>query len=94
MGTSQGDDATNSPDPLPRRYANHLAVDFSLSEFALRFGQHAADKSEPVIHSVVVSSPVHIVAFCQEIRATIHRYESRFGPIPGSFNVDGSETRQ
>jgi hypothetical protein len=95
MGTSRGrvSDANGGGSP-PRRYANHLAVDFSLSEFALSFGQQVADQAEPVIHSVVISSPVHMAVFCQEIRASLLRYESRFGPIPGSLGANGNQTRQ
>ena len=94
VGTSRsGDNGANWAGPPPRRYANHLAVEFSLSEFALQFGQHDPGQAEPVIHSIVVSSPVHVAMFCQEIRESILRYESRFGPIPG-WHTDSSETRQ
>ena len=95
MATPRGSDTGgDQPEQPPRHYANHLAIEFSLSEVELRFGQHAADRPEPSIHSVVVSSPVHIVAFCQAIQATIDRYESRFGRIPDQTDPGTSETRQ
>ena len=94
MGTPGSDTGGKQAEQPPRRYANHLAIAFSLSEVELRFGQRAADEPEPRIHGVVVSSPVHIVAFCQAIQATIDRYESRFGRIPDSTDPDISETRQ
>lgn len=95
MGTWRTNDGTgNGAESPPRHYTNHLAIEFTLSEFALRFGQQTAGEPEPVIHSVFVSSPVHIAIFCQEIRASILRYESRFGAIPGWSDADSSETRQ
>jgi hypothetical protein len=88
------DSTVNSADSPPRHYTNHLAIEFTLSEFALRFGQQTAGELEPFIHSIFVSSPVDIAIFCQEIRASILRYESRFGPIPGWSDPVSGETRQ
>jgi hypothetical protein len=65
-----------------RRYANDLSIEFSLSSCELRFGQHAASGGAPVVHSCIVTSPVHLVTFNRVIQATIDRYEARFGAIP------------
>ncbi len=88
MGSKGGndDDAEPAAGPPARRYANHLAVECSLSEVEFQFGQRSGPYAAPLIHSVVVSSPVHLVTFGRAIQATIARYETRFGRIP-----DGSD---
>ena len=65
-----------------RLYANHLGIEFVLSEMELRFGQRfgAGDLVAP--QSWLVTSPVHIVGFAATIQAAVARYESRFGAIP------------
>lgn len=65
----------------PRRYANDLAVEFSLSSCELRFGQLSAGGTEAAVHSWIVTSPVHLVTFGRVIQASIARYEARFGAI-------------
>lgn len=84
MGSMGGkdDEAEEAAGPPARRYANHLAVDFSLSEVEFQFGQRGGPHIAPLIHSVVISSPVHLVTFGRAIQATIARYETRFGRIP------------
>ena len=104
MGSKGGndDDAEPAAGPPARRYANHLAVECSLSEVEFQFGQRSGPYAAPLIHSVVVSSPVHLVTFGRAIQATIARYETRFGRIPdGSDPASGApqtppagETRQ
>jgi hypothetical protein len=68
--------------PPVRRYANHLAIKFSLSEVELHFGAGSPQWSEPRIHTLLVSSPVHLRTFGQAIQETIAQYESQFGLIP------------
>jgi len=74
------------PDRPVRRYANHLSVHVSLSEVELRFGEDAGSDGRPMIHSLVVSSPLHLVTFGRAIQAGIDGYETRFGRLP-----DGTE---
>lgn len=84
----QRDETTDQaePDPPVRRYANHLSVHVSLSEVELRFGDHASSGDTPQIHSLVVSSPLHLVTFGRAIQAGIDGYETQFGRLP-----DGTE---
>jgi hypothetical protein len=67
-----------------RCYANDLAVEFSLSEIELRFGQRFALTEAQTVHTWIVTSPVHLVTFGRVIAATIAAYESRYGVIPKS----------
>jgi len=78
-GAGNGDPADGAP---VRRYANDLAIDFTLSTCELRFGQRRADGEEPSVHSCIVTSPVHLAFFGRVIQATIDRYEARFGEMP------------
>ncbi|MGE0221998.1 MAG: hypothetical protein AB7F35_05120 [Acetobacteraceae bacterium] len=86
------DDGTGAGRPT-RRYANHLAIDVTLSSVELRFGQRAA-AGEPEIHSRLVASPIDLVAFGHAIQASIARYERQFGPIPDGSEPGPGETRQ
>jgi hypothetical protein len=76
------------------RYANHLSIDFSLSEVALSFGQRSNASSVPVIHSRIVSNPVDLVTFGHEIQATILRYERLYGRIPDATGPGPGATRK
>lgn len=83
-GMEPGDmrDQQPVPDEPVRRYANHLSVHFSLSEVELRFGQCVNADTSPAVHSLVVSSPTHLVTFGRAIQASIAHYETRFGRLP------------
>jgi Protein of unknown function (DUF3467) len=70
-----------------RRYANHVALEFSLSEVQLRFGQ-VFGPGGFAVHSWLVTSPVHLVSFSRAIALTIADYESRFGRIPDGADAD------
>jgi len=63
-------------------YANHLGINFVLSEIELCFGQRfgAGDMVSP--QAWLVTSPVHLVSFGALIQSAIARYEKRFGHIP------------
>jgi hypothetical protein len=65
-----------------RAYANDLAIQFSLSEVELRFGQRFGPGEAVGVHSWIVTSPVHLVTFHRIITATIAAYEGRYGAIP------------
>jgi hypothetical protein len=73
--------AQGSPERL-RCYANDVAIEFSLSEIELRFGQRFALAETPTVHTWIVTSPVHLVTFGRVIATTIAAYESRYGVIP------------
>jgi len=75
-------------------YANHLTIEFSLSEVALRFGQRSDAAAAPVIHTRIVSSPVDLVTFGHEIQDTILRYERLYGRIPDGAGPGPGATRQ
>ena len=79
-GPAGSDDAGEAA-PV-RRYANDLAVEFSLSTCELRFGQCSPGGAGAAVHSWIVTSPVHLVTFGRVIQASIARYEARFGAIP------------
>jgi hypothetical protein len=98
-GGAGGDRDADDAAGLSRHYANHLGVEFSLSEVSLRFGQQHGPDAEPAIHTLIVSSPVHLAAFGRVIQASIARYETRFGRIPDSSETPaptalGTTTRQ
>jgi len=76
------------------RYANHLSIEFSLSEVALSFGQRSNAFSAPVIHTRIVSNPVDLVTIGHEIQATILRYERRYGRLPDPSGPGPGATRQ
>lgn len=83
MRDTQGEDsAAHRADPATRVYANDLAVAFSLSEIELRFGQHFGAEMPPAVLCWIVTSPVHLAAFCRVIEAALARYEAQFGAIP------------
>lgn len=65
-----------------RAYANDLALGFSLSEIELRFGQRFGPGEAMTVHTLIVTSPVHLVTFGRLIAATIDAYERRYGAIP------------
>ena len=90
MGGSGQDRTAGRP---VRRYAHHLAVDFSLSSVELRFGQRTPT-GEADFHSLLVLSPIDLVTFGRLIQAGIERYESRFGPIPDGSEPDAGMTKQ
>lgn len=71
-----------APGEPVRRYANNLSVHVSLSEVELRFGQRVGAEMGPRVHSLVVTSPVHLVTFGRAIQASIAHYETRFGRLP------------
>ena len=65
-----------------RYYANDVAIEFSLSEIELRFGQRFAVAEAQTVHTWIVTTPVHLVTFGRVIAATIAAYEGRYGVIP------------
>ncbi len=77
---------TNGADSAARRYVNHIALDFSLSEVHIDFGQAFVGNTGPVAQCRLVTSPVHLRQMNSEIAQTITRYETRFGNIPLSDN--------
>ena len=90
-GTDQRNGKAELP---PRRYTNHLAIDFMLTEVELNFGQRAGSASGPVVHSRLVTTPVHLVIFERIIQGVIARYEGRFGRIPDASESESGEPRQ
>lgn len=68
-------------EPL-RRYANIFEIEFSISEVDLRFGQHFGDDHEPLVHSRLVTTPVHLATLAKALNGAIALYQHRFGPIP------------
>ena len=94
MGLWHRADNGNDADDPPPHFANHLAIDFSLSEVELRFGQHAGLKQPIAVQSLIVSSPADLVLFGHAIRTTIALYESRFGRIPDASEPGPGDTRQ
>lgn len=65
-----------------RCYANDFAAEFSLSEVELRFGQRFGGGEALIVHTWIVTSPVHLVTLGRVIAATIAAYEGRYGAIP------------
>lgn len=58
-------------------------MQFSISEVDLRFGQSFGSGDDaPVVHSWLVTTPVHLVALGRAVNTAIARYRDRFGPIP------------
>jgi hypothetical protein len=74
----------NGADGIARRYVNHIALDFSLSEVHIDLGQAFAGNNGPVAQCKLVTSPVHLRQMNSEIAQTITQYETRFGNIPTS----------
>jgi hypothetical protein len=74
-----------------RRYANFLAIGLDISEIDLRFGQSFGGAEAPLIHSWLVTTPVHLAGFQAQLDAAIARYRERFGPIPGLHSNPGGE---
>ena len=92
MGSGwRGDPKGEEAAPPRRRYANQLAVTFSLSEIELRFSQQGGPLGGSTLQALVVSSPVHLVTFGQAIQATIAHYERRFGRLPDSADPDTAD---
>jgi len=90
MGGSGQDRGGERPQ---RRYANHLAIDFTLSSVELRFGQRTPT-GEADVHSLLVLSPIDLATFGHLIQESIARYERRFGPIPDGSQPGAGMTRQ
>ncbi len=93
-GSERGEDGEPGGRMPRAQYANHLSIEFSMSEVALRFGQRADPSSPPVINSNIVSSPVDLISFGHEIQATILRYERLYGRIPDPSGPGPDATRQ
>lgn len=88
------DGAHGEPEPSRSRlrcYANDVRLQFSLSEIEMRFGQRFGPGEAVTVHSWIVTSPVHLVAFQRAIAATIAAYEGRYGAIPASGEPGGSD---
>ena len=77
-----------------RRYANFFDIDFTISEIELRFGQNFGAVDAPVVHSWLVTTPVHLVALARAVNTTLVRYHERFGEIPGSTGIAPVMARQ
>lgn len=77
-------------DYVARRYVNHIALEFTLSEVNIDLGQAFAGNEGPVAQCRLVTSPVHLRQMNSEISQTISSYETRFGIIPIS-DVDAEE---
>ena len=74
-----------------RHYVNHIDLSFTLSEVRIDLGQLFGG-SEPLRRQCrLITSPVHLRRMGEEISATISHYETRFGTIPGSDQLDGED---
>ena len=67
-----------------RSYTNHLTVRCSLAEVLLDFGQHYPAPGSPVPVSSLVTSPVHLALFQQQLTGALARYEAEYGALPVS----------
>jgi hypothetical protein len=65
-----------------RSYANHLAVRTSLAEVLLDFGQIYPPSGTLVQVSSLVTSPVHLMLFQQQLIGALARYEAEYGALP------------
>ena len=89
VAAEQGEaDHGTAPQKL-RDSANDLAARFTLSEVELRFGQRFGPEGALSVHTLIVTSPVHLVTFGRVISETIAAYEGRYGVIPASAGGQG-----
>jgi hypothetical protein len=65
-----------------RSYANHLAIHASLAEVLLDFGQHYPPSGMVASVSSLVTSPVHLMLFQQQLTGALARYEAEYGALP------------
>lgn len=68
--------------PPSRVYSNYLAVEHNMSEVLLDFGQFFSSGAPPLVHTQIVTSPVHLRSFHDLMACAIARYEQEFGPLP------------
>jgi hypothetical protein len=77
-----------------RLYANFFDVQLSISEVDLVFGQSFpgpdGGRAVPLVHSWLVTTPVHLVTLAAAVNAAIALYHDRYGAIPGSAPGAGS----
>jgi hypothetical protein len=81
----QGQAATQVQDAgtaTARPYTNHLAVRTSLAEVLLDFGQHYPPSGTLVPVSTLVTSPVHLMLFQEQLTGALARYEAEYGALP------------
>jgi len=74
-------------------YANHIEINFSLSDVEFCFAQNRGRDMPIVSHSWIRTSPVHLASFGHAISQAIAGYESRYGRIPGNPD-DGAPRRK
>lgn len=74
------------PAGRPQPYANHLEINFSLSDVVLCFAQNFGPDAPIVPHCWVRTSPVHLASFGQAISRAVAGYEGQYGRIPGDPN--------
>jgi hypothetical protein len=65
-----------------RLYSNHLLVRQSLSEVHLDFGQLFSDSGLPFPLARLVTSPLHLRLFQQELTGALDSYEATYGALP------------
>jgi hypothetical protein len=53
-----------------------------MSEALLDFGQFFSSGEPPLIHTRIVTSPLHLRSFYDLIGCAIARYEQEFGALP------------
>lgn len=73
--------APSAAEPL-RRYTNFFEIQFSISEVELRFAQNFGSGHEAVVHSWLVTTPVHLAELAMAVNGAIASYQRRFGAIP------------
>ncbi len=61
------------------RYANFFEIGHNSIEFVLDFAQFYPDQGHAVVHTRIITNPVHARALMEVLSSSIRQYEREFG---------------
>jgi Protein of unknown function (DUF3467) len=67
---------------LKGQYANYCRVGQNSMEFVMDFGQRYSEEENPIFHTRIVTTPIHMRAILAALEEAVAQYENRF-PQPG-----------
>jgi hypothetical protein len=67
---------------LEARYANHFNLGYNAFEVILEFGQAYEGQAPAVLHTRIVTTPMHAKGLLELLRDSLDDYERDFGKRP------------
>jgi hypothetical protein len=69
-------------EPLERKYANYFQIGRNAFEVILEFGQFNEQDVKPLLHTSVITTPVHAKKLLLLLEKCVQEHEEAFGVIP------------